>query len=443
MSGLAETGFRRPGLPERICVVGLGYIGLPTALLFAGAGREVLGVDIDPGRRAAIAAGRAPFAEPGLDARLARAVGAGLLQVAPAPARSAAFLIAVPTPLGPGQKPDLGHVRAAAEAIAPHLSQGALVILESTVPVGTTARLAAWLADLRPDLGFPGEAGAPADVAIAHCPERVLPGRILAELVANDRVIGGLDRASAEAAAALYAPIVEGACHLTDAATAEMAKLAENAYRDVNIAFANELALIADRVGVDVWDAIGLANRHPRVDILKPGPGVGGHCIAIDPWFLAAAAPGAAQLIRTAREINDARPLWVAERAATMVGDLPRPAIACLGLAYKADVDDLRESPALEVVRHLAARARGPILVAEPHIDALPPALSGLPGVHLRPAAAALAEADLAVLLVDHGAFRSLPLPDGDGPRLFDTRGVWCTADLPGADASAGHLAVC
>ena len=423
-----------PGF-RRIAVVGLGYIGLPTAAVFAGRKLEVLGVDVNRRVVETINRGEIHIVEPDLDILVRAVVSEGWLRAVETPEPADAFLIAVPTPFranGAIPEPDLGHVEAAARAIAPALKPGDLVVLESTSPVGATERLAAWLAAARPDLSFPQTRGEASDIRVAHCPERVLPGRVLRELVQNDRVIGGLTPACAARAAALYRLFVEGECVLTDARTAEMVKLAENSFRDANIAFANELSVICDRLGVDVWELIRLANRHPRVDILQPGPGVGGHCIAVDPWFLVAAAPDAARLIRTAREVNDAKPAWVLDRIEAAVAEACRRApargaeevtVACFGLAFKANIDDLRESPALAIVAALAERHPGPVLAVEPHVDAPPPALAGR--VRLAAAEEALAEADVAVLLVDHDAFRSLPPAALDGRILVDTRGAW------------------
>jgi len=428
-----------------LCVVGLGYIGLPTAVVFATAGLAVTGVDIDPMRVETINAGQAPMSEPGLSEALGRAVASGRLAAITAPARADAFIIAVPTPLGPGKRPDLSHVWAATEALAPVLMPGNLVILESTVPPGTTDEMAARLAGARPDLVIAPATGATPPVRLAHCPERVLPGKILAELRTNDRIVGGLSPSCASAAARLYARILDGRCHLTDARTAEATKLAENAFRDVNIAFANELDLICRQLGVDARTMIRLANRHPRVDILSPGPGVGGHCIAVDPWFLAAAAPRSARLIRAARAINDARPGEVATRAAGMVSDLDAPVIACFGLAYKADIGDLRESPAVEACQMLAGLNLGPVLAVEPYLEApaspsAPRLPAGLGNVELVGMREALARADLAVLLVDHRCFRALPPRALGGIRILDTRGIWSGTATAGLPIEAGGV---
>ena len=405
-----------------ICVVGLGYIGLPTAAVFADAGIDVLGVDIDAATVAAVNKGTPHIAEPGLDVMLRRVVEAGKLRATDTPTPADVFIITVPTPFKDSHQPDLSYIEAASQAIAPHLAKGALVLLESTSPVGTTEQMATWLAGHRPDLSFPASHGERSDIRIAHCPERVLPGRILEEVVENDRVIGGLTRRCSSEAAQLYRMVIRGQCHLTTARTAEMAKLTENAYRDVNIAFANELSLICDRLDINVWEMIRLANRHPRVNILQPGPGVGGHCIAVDPWFIAASAPEESRLIQMARQINDAKPAWVADQALALTAGIAEPVIACFGLSFKPNVDDLRESPAVEVTRRLACQGRGPILAVEPHIDALP---SELDNVELADFDQALDRSDLAVLLVDHDSFLNVPLSRLREARVLDTRGIW------------------
>lgn len=426
---------------ERIAVVGLGYIGLPTAAVFAGRRRQVIGIDVNRHAVDTINRGGIHITEPDLDIVVRAVVSEGYLRATTEPEPADAFLIAVPTPFrggrhggaagAPPPEPDLSYVEAASRAIAPVLKRGDLVVLESTSPVGTTERMAAWLAEMRPDLAFPQTHGAASDIRIAHCPERVLPGHVLRELVQNDRVIGGMTPACAARAEALYRIFVEGECILTDTRTAEMVKLTENSFRDVNIAFANEVSVICGRLGIDVWELIRLANRHPRVNILQPGPGVGGHCIAVDPWFIVSAAPEEARLIRTAREVNDAKPAWVLERieaaAAEAAARTGRPreaiAVACFGLAFKPDIDDLRESPALAIAEALAGRHPGPLLAVEPHVAALPPGLAGR--ARLCSAEEALAEADVLALLVDHSAFRALPAEAIAGKARIDTRGIW------------------
>jgi UDP-N-acetyl-D-mannosaminuronic acid dehydrogenase len=414
---------------NHIAVVGLGYIGLPTAAIFAANGVEVTGIDVNPRVVDTINQGRPHFGEPNLDALVRRVVESGKLRASMVMEPADAFIIAVPTPLqGHGTEqdalPDISYVEAAARAVAPVLAPGNLVILESTSPVGTTERMAAILAELRPDLTFPQQRGELAQVQVAHCPERVLPGRILDEVVNNARVIGGMTRKCAQRALGLYKIVVHGECRVTNARTAELSKLTENAYRDVNIAFANELSLICDRLKINVWELIGLANLHPRVNILQPGPGVGGHCIAVDPWFIVATAPGEARLIRLSRQINDAKPDWVCARVRERAEALKRPVIACLGLSYKRDVDDLRESPALDIVRRLAEEQVGELLVVEPHISKIPAELAQF-GLELHDFDVALERANLVLLLVDHMSFLQVDRDLLKGKFVIDTRGAW------------------
>jgi UDP-N-acetyl-D-mannosaminuronic acid dehydrogenase len=401
---------------ETVSVVGMGYIGLPTAAVFAGRRLKVVGVDVSAHAVETINRGEIHITEPDLDIVVRAVVREGYLRATGVPEPADAFLIAVPTPFradGNCHEPDLSFVAAASRSIAPVLKAGDLVVLESTSPVGTTAQMAAWLAELRPDLSFPQNMGEASDIRIAHCPERVLPGHVLRELVQNDRVIGGMTERCSARAVELYKLVVEGECIVTTPETAEMAKLTENSFRDVNIAFANELSVICAELGIDVWELIALANRHPRVSILKPGPGVGGHCIAVDPWFIVSRSPETARLIRAARETNDAKPAWVVGRVDRAVADfLARNpgrhpsdvAVACWGLAFKPDIDDLRESPALDIARELCDRHAGPVLAVEPHVAALPPSLARARLVDMDDA---LAQADLHVLLVDHAAFRA------------------------------------
>lgn len=411
----------------RIAVIGLGYIGLPTAAIFAENGVEVVGVDVTPRVVETINAGRPHFGEPNLDALVRRVVESGKLRATLSVEPADAFIIAVPTPLrGHGERaaPDVSHVEDAARAVAPVLVAGNLVILESTSPVGTTERMAAILAELRPDLSFPQQRGELADVQVAHCPERVLPGRILEEVVNNARVIGGMTRKCAQRALTLYKVVVRGECRVTNARTAELAKLTENAYRDVNIAFANELSLICDKLRINVWNLIGLANLHPRVNILSPGPGVGGHCIAVDPWFIVATNPEEATLIRAARLINDAKPGHIVAKVRERAAALKHPVIACLGLSYKKDVDDLRESPAVEIVHRLAEEKVGELLVVEPHVARLPAELSDL-GLTRHDFDQALERANLVLLLVDHMSFLQVDRDVLKDKFVIDTRGVW------------------
>lgn len=379
-----------------VCVLGLGYIGLPTASMFAVSGHDVVGVDPSPRVQEALSAGRLHIEEPDLDTLVSAALNSRRLRVTTEAEPADVFILAVPTPLVEATHvADLSYVEAAARSLLPHLRAGNLVILESTVPPGTTRDV---LAPILAESGLkPG-----VDVCVAHCPERVLPGRVLLELVQNDRLAGGLTPGCADQAARLYESFVKGEVIRTDATTAEMAKVMENTYRDVNIALANEFALISEHIGVNVWEAIRLANRHPRVNVLRPGPGVGGHCIAVDPWFLAEAAPERARLIRTARDVNDAMPRHVLERIQQIVPS--RGSVALLGITFKADVDDVRESPAVEVAEHVA-RAGYEVRLCDPHV---PPDGGGrLPGP-LLPLEQAVRDADAVVLLVDHAAFREL-----------------------------------
>lgn len=406
-----------------ISVVGLGYIGLPTAAVLASRGVQVIGVDVSERVVSTLNAGNVHIVEPELDVLVRGIVNAGTFRAVTRPEPADAFLIAVPTPFCDGHKPDISYVEASVRSIAPVLQRGNLVILESTSPVGTTEKISHWLAESRPDLAFPHQVGNAADIRIAHCPERVLPGHVLRELIENDRIIGGLSPLCTEKATELYRIFVEGKCLATDARTAEMSKLTENAFRDVNIAFANELSLICDRLKIDVWELIALANHHPRVNILQPGPGVGGHCIAVDPWFIVDSAPEEARLIRVAREVNDSKPHFVLGKIRAAAERFKSPVIACLGLAFKADIDDLRESPALEIVKDLAATFQGELLVVEPYIDTLPSGLAGRDNVKLVAVERALETADILVLLVNHQSFAQVDRSLLAGKIVIDTRG--------------------
>lgn len=410
---------------KNVAVIGLGYIGLPTAAILAANGLSVIGVDLNSRVVDEVNAGKVPFVEPDLGIHVAGAVSQGSLVAQTTTPAADAYIVAVPTPFADDKSADLRFVRAAAQGIAPMLRGGELIILESTSPPGTTAMLADFVLDLRPDLSLDGAADRPA-VMFAHCPERVLPGRIMIELVTNDRIVGGLTDEAASAAAALYSVFCQGSIHLTNAATAEMAKLVENAYRDVNIAFANELSVISDNLGINVWDLIELANHHPRVDILKPGPGVGGHCIAVDPWFIVAADRDNSRLIRTAREVNDSKPDHVVAQVMAAVSDIQKPTIAALGLAFKANIDDVRESPAVEIVQQLAVLRPDAILaVVAPHTAELPGALRHLENVSLWETQRAIEEADAVVLLVDHDKFREIDYSMISAKPVIDTRGFW------------------
>lgn len=415
---------------ETISVIGLGYIGLPTAAMFASRKKKVIGVDINQHAVDTINKGKIHIVEPELDMIVNAAVAKGYLKAVQKPEPADAFLIAVPTPFlpcGEGQtpSPDLSFIRAASESIAPVLKKGDLVILESTSPVGTTESMAAWLAEKRPDLTFPQQKGEDADVSIAHCPERVLPGRVVTELVENDRVIGGMTKRCSDRAVELYKIFVVGECVVTNTRTAEMTKLTENSSRDVQIAFANELSIICDKLDIDVWELISLANRHPRVNILQPGPGVGGHCIAVDPWFIVSKTPDEAKLIHAARKVNDNKPEWVINKVKLAIADslLAKPnksakdiVIACYGLTFKPDIDDVRESPALRIVASLAKMHPGTVLAIDPNVKKIAPEL----GFEL--VRTSTVNADIHVLLVDHSCFRKMEKPVGV---IIDTKGLW------------------
>ncbi|MBS9402913.1 UDP-N-acetyl-D-mannosamine dehydrogenase [Halomonas sp. TRM85114] len=421
---------------DTISVIGLGYIGLPTAAVIASRRKQVIGVDINQHAVDTINRGDIHIVEPELDIVVHAAVKEGYLRATTTPEPADAFLIAVPTPFkaenGNDHVPDLTYIKAASQAVAPVLKQGDLVILESTSPVGATEQVAAWLADARPDLTFPQTHGEGSDIRIAHCPERVLPGHVVRELVENDRVIGGMTAKCSAAATELYQIFVEGECITTTARTAEMAKLTENSFRDVNIAFANELSIICDKIDISVWELIRLANRHPRVNILQPGPGVGGHCIAVDPWFIVSETPDEARLIRTAREVNDSKPQWVIDKVNEAVGKFlsvnpdktaKDVTIACFGLAFKPDIDDLRESPALQIAEQVIREHPGEVLLVEPNILELPP--GNLEGGSLVNQDEAVAKADVIALLVDHKPFKATGRDDLSDHLLVDSRGIW------------------
>ncbi|MSS00116.1 UDP-N-acetyl-D-mannosamine dehydrogenase [Arthrobacter sp. BL-252-APC-1A] len=410
---------------KSVAVIGLGYIGLPTAAVLAGKGLNVIGVDVKESSVEAINRGEVPFVEPDLGEAVSKAVSAGTLKATTDTPVADAYIVAVPTPFNADRTADLSYIEAAARSIAPQLTGDELVILESTSPPGATQHLGDYLVELRPDLSLDTQSGQPV-LHVAHCPERVLPGRVMIELVSNDRIVGGLTREAAEMARDLYSVFCEGEMHVTDAKTAEMAKLVENSYRDVNIAFANELSVISSRLGIDVWELIELANHHPRVNILQPGPGVGGHCIAVDPWFIVAAAPEDAKLIRQARETNDAKPEWVINKVKELVAGRTNATVAALGLAFKADIDDLRESPAISIVASLSEQLpEVRFSVVEPHVEDLPRALTGRSNVSLTATKDAIEQADVVLLLVDHTAFKELDRDLLAGKKVIDTRGVW------------------
>lgn len=415
---------------KHICVIGLGYIGLPTAATFAAHGVKVTGVDVNPHAVDLINQGKVHIVEPDLDALVRDVVAQQKLSAQLSPVAADAYIVAVPTPFKDKHEPDLKYIESAAKALASQLVKGNLVILESTSPVGATEQMAAWLSEARPDLTFPQQVGEQADILIAHCPERVLPGKVLQELISNDRIVGGMTPRCSQAAIDLYKVFVKGACIETNARTAEMCKLTENSFRDVNIAFANELSIICDKLDINVWELIQLANRHPRVNILQPGPGVGGHCIAVDPWFIVSKTPEQARLIRTAREVNDAKPEWVIDQVKIKIAEFLQAnpektikdvTVACYGLAFKPDIDDLRESPALEITKKLAQIGLN-IFAIEPNIQVLPVKLPlNVKLIEFE----ARDEADIHLILVDHKQFKELFKNQEKSNFIIDTKGLF------------------
>ena len=413
---------------ETISVIGLGYIGLPTAAMFASRKKKVIGVDVNQNAVDTINRGEIHIVEPDLDTIVHATVTEGFLKASIVPEKADAFLIAVPTPFKENHEPDLSYIESACKAIAPVLEKGNLVILESTSPVGATEAMSKWLSEERPDLHFPQHSEDKAEVNIAHCPERGLPGHVVRELVENDRVIGGITPDCSQKAVELYSCFVKGDCIITTARTAEMAKLTENSFRDVNIAFANELSIICDKLDINVWELISLANRHPRVNILQPGPGVGGHCIAVDPWFIISNTPDEAKLIKTARDVNDAKPEWVVAKVKEAIADLllnhPEKTakditIGCYGITFKANIDDLRESPALTIAKQISDLNQGKTLIVEPNVTELPEELLKAKLVNFTDS---ILIADIHLILVDHKEFK------GDfivgASRVIDTKGL-------------------
>lgn len=398
------------GFNKTVCVIGLGYIGLPTASLLGTKGYKVHGVDTSKHVVDTINKGQIHIVEPELDILVKSAVQSGNFSASLEPQKADIFIIAVPTPLKSDHQPDLSYIEMATKMIAPHVKKGNLVILESTSPVGTTEKVvAATLIEHGCDLDK--------DIYVAHCPERVLPGKIISEMVQNDRIVGGINTVATEKAVEFYKTFVNGEVIATDSSTAELAKLVENSFRDVNIAFANELSLICDKEKISVWEVIKLANRHPRVNILNPGPGVGGHCIAVDPWFIVSRAPEHARLIKTAREVNDSKPDWVVEKVKSSASKFKKPVIGCLGLSFKADVDDLRESPAVEIVRRLIKEDIGKVIVSEPNLD-------NHSEFELLPHEEVIAKSDIVLLLVNHKEYKTLKAADLKETVLIDTRGA-------------------
>lgn len=419
----AET--KEDALGQQIAVIGLGYIGLPTAAALAVGGHNVVGVDINPATVASIARGEVPFVEPDLHETLNKALSSGTLTTSLTVPRADVFILAVPTPYNADHSADLSFVAAAARAVAAVCTGGELIILESTCPPGATQFVADVVFEVRPDLKTESENGS-SPLEFVHCPERVLPGRIMAEIRTNARIIGGLTAAAAERAGRIYRSFCEGPIRLTDAKTAEMAKLVENSFRDVNIAFANELSMICDTLNIDVWELIDLANQHPRVNILQPGPGVGGHCIAVDPWFVVAADPVNSHLIRTAREVNDRKPAFVIDKLLNALKGNSDSSVAILGLSFKANIDDLRESPAVHILREaLRLTPLTQFYVAEPHVDHLPGDLADNENVQLVDWSVAIDKADIVLALVDHTEFGAISVADLEDKVVLDAKGVF------------------
>lgn len=411
-----------------VAFVGLGYIGLPTAVVMANSGVDVTGVDVNEANVERINRGEVTIVEPGLEKELKKAIESGNFRATTTQVHAQTYIIAVPTPFTDSYDVDMKYIYSAAEAIAPRLEGDELIVLESTSPPLTTKKMADKILELRPDLvadGADNPDGNPV-IYFAHCPERILPGKAMEELRTNDRIIGGQTEEATKRATAIYGTFCKSELLPTNDVTAEMAKLTENSFRDVNIAFANELSLIADNLGINVWELIELANHHPRVNILQPGPGVGGHCIAVDPWFIVSADPENSKLIHTARTVNDGKPKWVIEKVKGAVAETNATKVAVLGLAFKADIDDLRESPALNIAVDIAEELEDiKFLVAEPNVSELPKRLKGFENAELKNYKEAIDEAEIILLLVDHKEFKSLDKTQLEGKKLVDTKGLW------------------
>jgi len=414
---------------KKISVIGLGYIGLPTAAVFANHGIKVTGVDVNDSVVSTINKGLIHITEPGLEIEVKKAVKSKNLIAKKAPEKSDAFIIAVPTPFKKTKseikEADLSYIKEAIKSISPFLQKNNLVILESTSPVGTTSKILKWIRELRPELSLPLEDGSQSesDINIAYCPERVMPGAVISELINNDRVIGGISKECALNAIKLYKTFVSGECIPTNHKTAEMSKLTENACRDVQIAFANELSIICDQQNINVWDLISLANRHPRINILQPGPGVGGHCIAVDPWFIIGNNKENAEIMLQARRTNEKKKKWVIDKAIDIINKENKDNInvCCFGLTYKPDIDDLRESPALEITELLANITNANIFAVEPNIP-LTKKFNG--NFSLISYEKACKIADISILLVDHSYFINSKIKP-ESEHIIDTKGIW------------------
>lgn len=413
---------------QKVAFVGLGYIGLPTAVVMANSGLDVIGVDVVQSKVDSINEGIVTIVERGLEEELNQVLKAGTFRATTEMPHADAYVVAVPTPFSDSYDVDMKFIYSAAESIAAKLEGDELVILESTSPPLTTKRMADKIVELRPDLVSHGQDNPDNKpvIYVAHCPERILPGQAMEELRTNDRIIGGMSDEATKRAKEIYASFCTGELLGTNARTAELAKLTENSFRDVNIAFANELSLICDKLDIDVWELIELANHHPRVNILQPGPGVGGHCIAVDPWFIVSAAPEEAKLIRAARLVNDGKPKWVVDQVAAAVKNNPEITIAALGLAFKANIDDLRESPSLDIAEKVSKQfPENKLLVVEPNIDVLPSEFDGASNTTLTDCETAVHEADLILVLVDHDEFKNVPATALKGKEIIDTKGLW------------------
>ena len=411
---------------QKVSVIGLGYIGLPTAAILAKNGFDVVGIDINEDIIKTLQNGKIHIVEPDLENLVKGAINNKTLSLSSTFIESDVFIIAVPTPLKDSTEPELGFVKSAAQSISEFVKPGNLIILESTVPVGTTAIIKDILEVNRPDLFFSSNESHDEQVYIAHCPERVLPGNILFEITHNDRIIGGLNSESSQKASIFYSSFVTGSIYLTNSKTAELSKLVENSYRDVNIAFANELSTISEEFGIDVWELIELANKHPRVNILQPGPGVGGHCIAIDPWFIVNSAPKNSQLIRTAREVNDNKPRKIIDSLqalARSTGQHSSLNITTLGLAFKKNIDDLRESPAMEIAETVSKMGFNSHNIVEPNIKTLPSNFIDT-NTNLCDLEYGISNADILLLLVDHDEFLEIKKRDLSKIKIIDTRGM-------------------
>ena len=412
---------------KNICILGLGYIGLPTAAFLASNKTNVLGVDINHKKITEIKEGNFFSNEINLESLVKKSLKRGFLQVQGTPKESDIFIITVPTPFKKSKSknlplPDTSFIKSSIKSISKFIQKGNLIILESTSPVGTTEKIAKFLSKLRPDLSFPSSVkkNKKPDVNIAYCPERVIPGNILKELNENDRVIGGLTRFCSQKAYEFYKNYISGEIFLTDSRSAEMSKLVENAYRDINIAYANELSMVCDELNLNVYEITSLSNRHPRVNILKPGPGVGGHCIAVDPWFIASSSPKNTQLIQTARSVNEQKKKWVIKKINKMISSLHKKniLISFYGITYKPNVDDFRQSPALEITHFFSKKKNIKCQVLEPNLKVLPSKISSCEKVELNSSK----KSDIHVLLVGHSQFENKMPKNGI---IIDTQGFW------------------